>query len=132
MHKSRVIGLLVLLALICIWVAPAVAAEKAAPGNSPAPSIAPREEVEGFEEPDLPAFLRDRIDKVEFMMLRNEAIGQKRGLPYHTPFNPRVKAIREMEAVTRSPGHQHSPDISETSWTEIGPNPIPNGQTTTV
>jgi photosystem II stability/assembly factor-like uncharacterized protein len=130
MYKSRVLHVLVLLALVCSTVAPALAAEDAA--RPAAASTARTPDLEGLEDPDLPAILRDRIDKTEYMRMREEAIATKRGLPYSTPFNPRVKAIREMEAVMASAAHQHSPDISETSWTEIGPNPIPNGQTTTV
>ncbi|HET9768407.1 MAG TPA: hypothetical protein VFS60_16265, partial [Thermoanaerobaculia bacterium] len=130
MPNSRAVRLLVLVALVFCCVAPVVAAEKAAAGASREPSAARPEELEGYGDPDMPAFMRGRMDEAEYLQLRNEAIAQKRGLPYGTTaFNPRVKAIRDMEAVMASAAHQQSPDISETSWTEIGPNPIPNGQT---
>jgi hypothetical protein len=130
MPKSRAVRLLVLLALVFCCVTPAAAAERAAAGAPAEPAVASPEGLEGHENPDMPEFMRGRMDEAEYLQLRNEAIAQKRGLPYGTTaFNPRVKAIRDMEAAMAAPGHQHSPDISETSWTEIGPNPIPNGQT---
>ena len=86
----------------------------------------------GFEDPDLPPFMRGHIDMATYLKLRAEAIASKRGLPYDLPYNARAEAIKEMERQERSPGHQQTADISETMWSQIGPAPIPNGQTTTV
>ncbi|HEV8240876.1 MAG TPA: hypothetical protein VGS57_16035 [Thermoanaerobaculia bacterium] len=135
MPKSRAVRLLVLIVFACCAAAPVFAAPKKPAATAPAqPSVAANEaELQTFDDDaDLPAFMRGKIDKVEYMKLRADAIAQKLGFPYGTTaYNPRAKAIRETEAAEASPAHQSSPDISETSWTELGPNPIPNGQTTT-
>jgi len=105
----------------------------AAPPPTPRPERErERAVVSGFEEPDMPAFLRDKIDMATFLTLRAEALASKRGLPYDLPYNARAKAIRDMETQERSPGHRNSLDIIEAAWTQIGPAPIPNGQTTSV
>ena len=135
MPKSRVVRLLVLVALVCYAVGPVLAkkpaAEPAAPSSPAAKAVSSEAQngIQPFEDPDLPSFMRGHIDEQEFLLLRAEATAAKRGLPYDLPYNARAKAIRELEAAERSPAHLNSPDISETSWTEIGPSPIPNGQT---
>src|SRR5262249_34341119 len=63
--------------------------------------------------------------KKKYLRAREEYINMLRGLPYDLPYNPRVKAIREMEAREA----EINPLISGTSWTPIGPAPIPNGHT---
>jgi photosystem II stability/assembly factor-like uncharacterized protein len=98
----------------------------------PPSDLAERSEIRGFEEPDLPAFMRGRMDMATYLLLRAEALASKRGLPYDLPYDARVRAIRDLEVLERSTAHANSPDIIEAAWTQIGPAPIPNGQTTTV
>lgn len=81
----------------------------------------------GQNDPDMPNFPGNSITKEEFMILRSEAIGMRRGLEKNKPFNPmdRIVAIRKMEEQERTLALNHAPQVA---WTEIGPNPIPNGQ----
>ncbi len=67
------------------------------------------------------------LDKKEYMMRRDEAIGFKRGLFKDNMPDPQARpaAIRQMEEQERN----RRPDAPLAAWTEIGPNPIPNGQT---
>jgi len=125
MLKTHVVRWLVVILLGAVCMPQAVAAQ-------PPSQQSERAEVSGFEEPDLPAFLRDKIDMATFLRMRAEALASKRGLPYDLPYNARVKAIQDMEAQERSPAHRDSFDIIEAAWTQIGPAPIPNGQTTSV
>ncbi len=85
------------------------------------------------QDPDLPDFARPNISKEQFMILRSEAIGIRRGVEKDKPFDPtkRIDAIRQMEQqrarIAASPGSPfHAALVA--NWTELGPNPIPNGQ----
>lgn len=77
------------------------------------------------DDPDLPPRARGLINKGEYLARRNAYINRLRGIPYDTPGNPRVKAIREMEAQESL----YEPQISVANWESVGPAPIPNGQT---
>ncbi len=97
---------------------------------------------ENDNDPDLPAFLRGKIDKQTYLKLRAEYIGRIRGIDLNNPADPhiRMNAIRTMEqqeqriyrnqsqSATRGTIVPFSPP-SSTTWTELGPSPIPNGQT---
>ncbi|MEO7310897.1 MAG: hypothetical protein ABIX01_10905, partial [Chitinophagaceae bacterium] len=85
------------------------------------------------DDPDMPKFGESTLSKEEFMKLRAEAIAKLRGIDETHPFNPAVRmdAVHQMDmqkaqVATRSgrPGNT----LLSTSWTPIGPNPIPNGQ----
>src|SRR5512134_1646199 len=76
-----------------------------------------------WDDPDLPPGAQD-YDKEAFMNARNEHIALLRGVPHFLGYDPRVRAIREMEEQER-----RSPQIDPAFWTQIGPAPIPNGQT---
>ncbi|MFN0110616.1 MAG: putative Ig domain-containing protein [Blastocatellia bacterium] len=91
------------------------------PGRTQAQPASPAaEEV----DPDMPPFARGLIEKREYLDRRQENVNLLRGLPYDQP-DRRIKAIREMERQFQING----PLINTTTWTEIGPSPIPNGQT---
>lgn len=78
------------------------------------------------ENPDIPEnVLRGRdIDREEFLRERAEQIGQLRGLSKIDAVDPqwRQQAVAEFEQELARRG-------AGPSWTEIGPAPIPNGQT---
>ena len=81
-------------------------------------------------DPDIPPFAKNMIDKGEYLHLRQDYINSLRGVPYNLPYNPRVKAIetmRGMELRKNGPGAL----VQSANWTFLGPSPIPNGQTTT-
>jgi hypothetical protein len=77
------------------------------------------------EDADMPEFARDLVDKETYHRMREANINLLRGLPYETPYNPRLKAVDEMKAQVARLG----PFALGTGWTAIGPAPIPNGQT---
>lgn len=77
------------------------------------------------EDPDVPPFARGVIDKEAYLLKRNENINFYRGIPYPTGPNPRVRAIEEMQRAREI----NAPLIMSGTWTEIGPAPLPNGQT---
>jgi photosystem II stability/assembly factor-like uncharacterized protein len=84
------------------------------------------------DDPDLPRIARGRIDKGEYLRLRDAQVERLRGLPYPKR-DARMRAIREMERqefvnVGRKKRGEERSNISATSWTSIGPAPIPNGQ----
>ncbi len=80
------------------------------------------------EDPDLPPGAR--IDKEEYLRLRNEQIDFWRGFPYLRK-DARAQAIREMTRrenqleAQRRVANEPLPAL----WQPIGPAPIPNGQT---
>ena len=80
------------------------------------------------DDPDLPPFARGLIDKEAYLTRREENISFLRGLPYTTGTNPRLKAIQEMQRQR----DLNAPNILSGTWTEIGPAPLPNGQTESV
>jgi subtilisin-like proprotein convertase family protein len=87
------------------------------------------------EEPDLPAFLKNKGDKLQFMMRRAEGIGLKRGIDKNKPLpdrKSRRQAIEQMErqqeALANLPESEQKKSLTA-AWTPIGPAPIPNGQT---
>ena len=117
--------------------------------QSTAAKEAPREKREpkhdravvGGDDPDVPG-PRSGIDKERFLRGREQYIMQRRGLPYPAGRpNPRSLAIRQMEAQElklygRRAQSEFLPRretlLNSTSWTSVGPVPIPNGQTTGV
>ncbi len=86
----------------------------------------------GQSNPDIPDFAKFKLNKEEFMARRSEAIGFRRGIEKNIPFDPskRIVAIRQMEEqkmrLASRTNTNHRNALS--AWTEIGPNPIPNGQ----
>jgi hypothetical protein len=92
------------------------------------------------EDPDLPAMQKGKINFEAYFLKRQEHVNMLLGVADDGTYNPmlRVKAIEQMEqqeAQLRQDaksGLLAQPMISGTSWTPIGPQPIPNGQTSTV
>ena len=53
----------------------------------------------GQDDPDMPGFLKNKISPEEFMRLRSEAIGMRRGVEKGKLFDPtkRMAAIKQMK-----------------------------------
>ena len=90
------------------------------------------------DDPDLPKFMKGKISEADYMRLRNEYLQMRLGMTPGQPYDPmiRVRAIREMEqqeAKLREDVKKGllRPEISNLTWTNLGPYPIPNGQTET-
>src|SRR5438876_7608277 len=140
----RRVGILVILGLLAVprppqWQAgagadaPALAAEmRLEAGGTGQARMAPVGAVEAQTgrgpnptDPQLPGFLQGRVDKEAFLRARSEAIGRLRGIEPGQPFDPSLRN-RALDQMARA---QRTARISTTSWTAIGPTPIPNGQT---
>jgi hypothetical protein len=87
-------------------------------------------------DPDRPAFFRGSLDEGEYLRLREAQIARMRGFEPGKPFDPtaRSRAIAQMnsqvarlEAAYKSNGGVES--NTGAGWVELGPSPIPNGQT---
>jgi hypothetical protein len=117
------------------------------------------EDAEGSEDydPDLPEFMKGKIDKEEYLRLRAEHINRLRGIERGKPFDPgaRGRAIRRMNRQEGRPDETTSTTkainllstdnnslsgafgdllnskspISNSLWKPIGPSPLTNGQT---
>jgi hypothetical protein len=91
-------------------------------------------------DPDLPAFQRGKVNFEAYLLKRQEHINLLLGVAEDGTYDPmlRVKAIGQMsqqEARLRKEakdGLLAQPMISSTAWTPLGPQPIPNGQTSIV
>ncbi|HEY0099246.1 MAG TPA: lamin tail domain-containing protein [Pyrinomonadaceae bacterium] len=88
---------------------------------------------------DLPNFMNGKVNRKEYLRKRAEQIGMLRGRSDAAKLkdSPRIRAIQELERQESSlrkaaAEGRVQPLISNTSWTPIGPAPLPNGQTDTV
>ncbi|HMV84203.1 MAG TPA: putative Ig domain-containing protein [Blastocatellia bacterium] len=81
------------------------------------------------DDADMPPIARGVMEKDDYLKARSEQIKLLRGLPYPQGlgFNPRVRAITEMDR--QESRRRFTPLSPLTTWTPIGPAPIPNGQT---
>jgi hypothetical protein len=98
-----------------------------------------------MDDPDVPGFMKGKIEKSEYQRRRGDYIRRRRGLDDLARIgrNLRVEAIRQMQRQLRQSGGLPGATEPETgatslpainptaggSWTELGPAPIPNGQT---
>jgi len=104
------------------------ASPKASAKKAEEPAARPAVLVEPDGDPDLPPNA-PAMDPAEYLRLRSEHIGVLRGVPdaLALPYNPRVTAIRQLEKQLAA-----NPQANTSTWTAIGPFPIPNGQTSPV
>ena len=105
------------------------------------PPITKAPDTEKADDPDLPAFMRNKINFREYLRRREENIGMLRGVNDYgrdpAKPNPRLAALAQLDQqVTRAKREaaagRVSPLISSATWTPVGPAPLPNGQTTAV
>jgi photosystem II stability/assembly factor-like uncharacterized protein len=115
-NTKRSLWTLLLIAFLCSIVALS--------GTTPSKVKAQATSSDDDDDPDLPRIARGRISKDLYLDMRDAYVNRLRGIPYDK-MDARVQAIREMETQER----ENAPDINSTSWTSIGPAPIPNGQT---
>jgi hypothetical protein len=77
------------------------------------------------DDPDLPGGLAGEVDKEAYLQARSSQLNLIRGIPYDPRDNPRVAAIQEMQGQL---GKMGAFTVGP-AWVPIGPDPIPNGQT---
>src|SRR5256714_5991141 len=87
-------------------------------------------------DPDLPVFFRGSIDEGEYLRQREAQIARMRGFEPGKSFDPaaRSRAIAQMnsQAAQLNAADELGGEITgqdSASWVELGPSPIPNGQT---
>ena len=96
--------------------------------------------VSESEDPDLPPGMHEPVDEADYIRQREAFIALRRGMdPSKPPVDPnaRIKANEMMDqqmsvlrkAVEKSQGTNHP--LAFPNWLELGPNPIPLGQTST-
>jgi photosystem II stability/assembly factor-like uncharacterized protein len=94
--------------------------------------VAQTEEDSEESDPDLPSGMAGTIDKATYLRLRAEHLDMLRGRPYNLSYDPRERAIKQMEkqeAAQKQKMERLALPASFTTWTALGPAPIPNGQT---
>jgi hypothetical protein len=146
-HRTITIGLVaaVLLSLM-VWSFGSSAAKSIKPAeNNPvaadeasAPAPGQGDEEDGEEvDADLGKWASRRIDRDEYLRLRDEYIARKRGIEPGRPFDPsmRGRAIEQMERQEKNlkleslvNGSLTPPIGIDAAWTPIGPTSITNGQ----
>jgi len=122
-------------------------AETETPQSASTQAADQEDEAEDGSDPDMPAFRHGNIkagmDEATYLKLRSEHIMRLRGLsdPSKVDAHARGNAIRMMEQQevqqaqelkARTGAPDTGPPPSGTTWTEIGPSPIPNGQTSPI
>ena len=80
------------------------------------------------DDPDLPTGLGTPLDKAEYLRQREDFLSQR--FDGATPQQIADGLAEGLRQLRRQKSLQ-APFLSATSWTSIGPYPIPNGQTTT-
>ena len=84
------------------------------------------------EDPDLPGSLNNTISKEEYLLQRDKHISDLRGnqfLDIHT-YKARSIAIEQKSNQEKQQQLNNSLLILSPNWVQLGPSPIPNGQTT--
>src|SRR5215472_3658302 len=135
--------LLISLAALCLGQAvPSRSSSSAISGavsGAPPASATPATVDDDEDSPDIPPIARGRISEEEYLRLRDQHIGMLRGVN-DLSRNPhaRSQAIRKMEGQEQSLrrfGALSSAAAGQVgllggpAWTPLGPDPIPNGQT---
>jgi hypothetical protein len=107
-------------------------------GQTPA-AVVPAADADA-DSADIPAFARDRISEEQYFALRDQDIRVRRGIDDLLRFpQARSLAVRKMQFQEQflrlvpqglNPFSSLLPAITTPNWTALGPDPIPNGQTT--
>lgn len=85
------------------------------------------------DDPDLPRFAKGMLSKEEYLELRNKYFEAFHESAVELDYNPRVKAIQEMDRQIQENSNRLNKSgwaTTGTGWVNLGPDPIPNGQTT--
>ena len=80
------------------------------------------------DDADLPKF-KTNISKQEYLNARESYINFKRGITTSLPYNARLRALIRMRSSQLQTGRKTATNTSSANWVELGPSPIPNGQT---
>lgn len=104
-------------------------------------TTAQKSDEQDGDDPDLPPGMRGQISEADYLIAREQFVARLRGWDPSRPFDPRArsKAIQQMEQQEAQRPTKYSLSASGgvgptvgPSWLELGPNPIPDGQTSPV
>ena len=87
-------------------------------------------QVNQGDDPDLPRFLNN-ISKEEFFKLKENFFLSRQITLRELDYNPRTAAIAKMLQMEVNQRTNPLSRVMSPNWTQLGPSPIPNGQTTT-
>lgn len=79
-------------------------------------------------DPDVPGFIK-KINKEEYLRLRAQFYEERTGDASKFSYNPRTKAITETKQKEAQVRANNRSMLVSTPWVQLGPAPIPNGQT---
>jgi photosystem II stability/assembly factor-like uncharacterized protein len=88
---------------------------------------------EAEENPDIPPFMRRKLNKSNYLKSRGKQVLLRRGVEDDPRGTRRTQAIQQMQLQEVMIDRESDFDrITTTEWTPVGPSPVPNGQTMTV
>jgi hypothetical protein len=91
--------------------------------------------TEEGEDPDLPPGMHEPVDEAEYIKQREAFIALWRGNDPTKPLDPtarsRAIAVMDEQMSVLKKSHGTNQALAFPNWVELGPNPIPLGQTTT-
>jgi photosystem II stability/assembly factor-like uncharacterized protein len=99
---------------------------------------AQKNDEEDGDDPDMPPGARGKISEADYLVAREQFVARLRGMDPARPFDPRARsrAIQHMEQQEAQRPAKYGltangavGPTSGPSWLELGPNPIPDGQT---
>ncbi|HMJ06792.1 MAG TPA: hypothetical protein VK474_11095, partial [Chthoniobacterales bacterium] len=132
MRRTKITAFFVLTALSALLLVLSFTPLAGGANNNILPGKTNDSEEEEGSDPDLPPWLAGKIDKEMYLRRRGEHLDMLRGRPYNLPYDPRERAIKEMERQEAAQKKERQrlglPNLVP-SWTSLGPAPIPNGQT---
>jgi photosystem II stability/assembly factor-like uncharacterized protein len=106
---------------------------------SPTPDINEDPDAAEENDPDRPARVKGLINNAEYLRRRQEWVNLKLGMEDGKPYDPMIReqAVQKMAAQEAQMQEdvrlgRVSPHVLSSGWTNIGPFPIPDGQTATV
>lgn len=141
---NAIITALILVLAASIGLTQTKSPQASTPSTLPAPSAkaasVPAEPDDDDDSPDIPPIARGRVNEQEYLRLRDQQAAVKRGAE-DLARNPqaRSQAIRNMAAQEQALRQRQAgaakaaggaiTNLTSPSWTALGPDPIPNGQT---
>ena len=83
------------------------------------------------DDPDVPSRTTG-IDKEQYLIERQNYFLMRHGDPSRFSINPKMLAIEHLLQMEKARKENHEAKLLSPGWVQLGPAPIPNGQTTTV
>jgi len=106
------------------------------PKVKPTPDIEADADEANENDPDRPNFAKGVVNHAEYLRRRQEWVNYKLGMDPGKPYDPMIRQaslkqmkLQETKLKTEVAAGRISPRLLSGSWTNIGPFPLPNGQT---